>query len=657
MEREVFTLREVEELFKSFVIASVVTDIEDAKADAVWEKYKPGADAGVPHYVVLDTEGNVLRRCGATLPATEKADQFVAFLKGEPVGVQPVEASEPTKAALTQGTDAWPEGLYGPPTEPVKKGFDFEAKFSADKIKPGGEVTLELHFKLKSNDKGEPYHLHHPQTPSKYSVPLVLELKGHEGLVAAGEWEYPAWTEHYDEILDDNNYYMLGEVVVVHRFKVPEDAKPGVLRAFGLASGQYCDDMGCTQFNRDNPDMLDRKFGWVASIEVSPEGVASATTAATASVSQGEELIAGSPAERGFIWLLLAAFGAGIITLLTPCVLPVLPLTIGFFVSQHDKGKSSLLTAFIYCTCIVATFTAFGLITSVALGATGAQNIATNGYVNTVLGIMFLVFALSFLGLFELRVPTFMTQWFTKKQMSAQKEGHGYAKAFFSGAAFSLISFSCTGPIAGTFLAQAATGSVWVPTAAMLAFSTGMALPIFIMGQFPSLMKKMPKSGGWMNAMKVVFGFVEVGLAIMYFSAAEQAFRGIVAAEWISRYVVIAVWASAAVATSLYLFGFFRMPHDHEETRQIGVIRGILAVMFLSFGLYMIPGLFGAKYGNVLEGILPPPPREGGILLSVGGGEKSYDHHDLPWHKDFDEGLAEAKAKNKPVFIDFTGFN
>src|SRR5690606_9376327 len=108
------------------------------------------------------------------------------------------------------------------------------------------------------------------------------------------------------------------------------------------------------------------------------------------------------------------------------------------------------------------------------------------------------------------------------------------------------------------------------------------------------------------------------------------------AAEWISRYVVIAVWAAASVATALYLFGFFRMPHDHEETKQIGVIRGVLAVIFLSFGLYMIPGLFGAKYGNVLEGILPPPPKDGGIQLAVGGGAKAYDHHDLPWHKDFD---------------------
>lgn len=655
MEREVFTLREVEELFKGFVIVSVVTDVGDEKANSVWARYQPADGGGIPHYAVLDHEGKVQRRSGATLPAKDKGHQFVAFLKGEPVAAQPVSATEPTKAALPQAADAWPEGLYGPPTEPVKKGFDFEAKFSTSKIKPGGEVTLEVRFKLKNNDKGEPYHLHHPKTPAT-GVPLSIELKGHEGLVAMGDFEFPAWAEHYDEILDETNYYLMGEVVVVHRFKVPDDAKPGMLRAFGLVSGQYCDDMGCVNFDRDNPEMTDRKFGWVASIEVSPEGVASATKDASASFTQGGKDDGRSPADRGFIWFLLAAFGAGIITLLTPCVLPVLPLTVGFFVSQHDKGKSPLLTAFIYCTCIVATFTFFGLITSIFLGATGAQNIATNGYVNVLLAIMFLVFALSFLGLFELRVPTFMTQWFTKKQMAAQKEGQGYAKALFSGAAFSLISFSCTGPIAGTFLAKAATGSVWIPTAAMLAFSTGMALPIFIMGQFPSLIKKMPKSGGWMNAMKVVFGFIEVGLAIMYFSAAEQAFTS-APAEWVNRYVVIGVWAAASVATALYLFGFFRMPHDHEETKQIGVIRGILAVCFLSFGLYMLPGLFGAKYGFVLEGILPEPPREGGIQLAVGGGEKGYDHHDLPWNKDFDIGMAEAKAKNKPVFIDFTGHN
>ena len=668
MEATVFVLPEVEELFEDYVIVSIMNDINNPTYDALWEKYKPSQNAGVPFYAVMDHDAKVVRGIASTLPAEKRGHEFIDFLKG-PEEKPPVKPTvdAPTDAPVAQPepskpseNSSWPDGLFGPPTEPVQQGFDFEARFSTDKIKPGGEVTLELHFKLKNNPAGEPYHLHHPKTPSKFCVPLDVTLKEFGGLEPVGDWEYPAWTEHYDDILDEMNYYMLGDV---HRFKVPADAHAGSIRAYGLVSGQYCDDKGCVQFNRDKADMLDRKFGWVAGIEVSAEGADSATTSASSTggssgkASEPEpDTESGMP--NGIIWFLLAAFGAGIITLLTPCVLPVLPLTIGFFVSQHDKGKSSLLTAFIYCTCIVATFTLFGLITSIALGATGAQNIATNGYVNVSLGVMFLIFALSFLGLFELRVPTFMTQWFNKKQVDAQKEGHGYAKAFFSGAAFSLISFSCTGPIAGTFLAQAATGSIWVPTAAMMAFSSGMALPIFVMGQFPGLMKKMPKSGGWMNAMKVVFGFIEVGLAVMYFSAAEQAFRSIEAAEWVSRYVVISVWAASSLACAVYLFGFFRMPHDHEETKQIGVVRSIIAIAFLAFGIYMIPGMFGAKYGNVLEGILPPPPREGGIQLALGGGEgKKYDHHDLPWNKDFDVGMAEAKANNKPVFLDFTGFN
>ena len=651
MERGVFTLPEVKELFNNFVIASVVTDVDDPKADALWQKYKPEDGRGIPHYVVLDEDGEVQRRIGSTLPPNENAYKFVAFLKGEKPE-PPVEVTTPPEHLEPKKQSDWPEGLFGPPTEQVSSGMDFRAEFAAEKIKPGGEVSLVLHFSMKDNGDGETYHAYHPGTKATdINLPLKIEQVSSGGLEPVGDWQFPDPSEKKDDGFGEE-WYLPREFTVVRKFKVPDDAKPGKYAVTGHVNGQFCDSNGCVFFNATKPDSMNRQFGWVASIEVSPDGVDSAVTEVTSSDE-------GSSGTSGLIWFLLAAFGAGIITLLTPCVLPVLPLTIGFFVSQSSKGKSPLLTAFIYCTCIVATFTLFGLITSIILGATGAQNIATNGYVNAFLAIMFMVFALSFLGLFELRVPTFMTQWFTKKQMGAQKEGHGYAKAFFSGSAFSLISFSCTGPIAGTFLAQAATGSVWVPTLAMMAFASGMALPIFIMGQFPSLMKKMPKSGGWMNAMKVVFGFIEIGLAIMYLSAAEQAFRSIEAAEWVSRYVVIAVWAASAFAIAIYLFGFFRMPHDHEETKQIGVIRSIIALSFFAFALYMAPGMFGAKYGSVLEGILPPPPREGGIQLGLGGGSGpgNYDHHDLPWHKDFDEGLAEAKAQNKPIFLDFTGYN
>ncbi|MEZ5991009.1 MAG: protein-disulfide reductase DsbD family protein [Planctomycetota bacterium] len=658
MERSVFVLPEVHELMETYVIVSVQNDIGDERYNELWAKYKPADVSGVPYYMVLDHDGKAVRGIASTLPASERSHEFVSFLKGEEVTEKPVNSALTNPKDSDKVSKDWPKGLL-PGTYPrIEKGFDFEAKFSTEKIKPGTEVTLELRFKTKENDSGYPYHLHHPSTPSEFAIPLEIISVGKEGLVADGDWQFPGYEEHDEDMFDgtfDRNHYMIGDVVIARVFKVPSELAPGKYRVWGHVKGQFCDNAGCIDFIAEDASASNRMFGWVATIEVSPEG----SDSAVVTVDQTNRTVDGenSPEQSGLFWFLLAAFGAGIITLLTPCVLPVLPLTIGFFVSQSSKGKSPLLTAFIYCTCIVATFTLFGLITSLALGATGAQNIATNGYVNAFLAIMFLVFALSFLGMFELRVPNFMTQWFTKKQMGAQQEGHGYAKAFFSGSAFSLISFSCTGPIAGTFLAQAATGSVWVPTLAMMAFASGMALPIFIMGQFPGLMKKMPKSGGWMNAMKVVFGFIEIGLAIMYLSAAEQAFTSVEAAEIVSRYVVLAVWASASVAIALYLFGVFRMPHDHEETKQIGVLRSVIAVSFFAFALYMLPGLFGAKYGNVLEGILPPPPRNGGIQLSMSGGTKANDHHDLPWHKDFDEGMAEAKALNKPVFLDFTGYN
>lgn len=655
MEREVFTLREVEELFEDYVLVSVVTDIDDQESNELWAKYKPEDGRGIPHFVVMDGDGEVQRRIGSTLPGKTNGHKFVAFLRGEEVE-PPVEVTTPPEKTEPKPSADWPEGLFGPPSEQVLSGMDFRAKFAAEKIKPGGEVTLELHFTMKDNGRDETYHAYHPGTKATdINIPLMIEQISTGGLEPAGEWQFPEPAKKVDDGFGEE-WYLPHEFTVVRKFTVPQGTKSGTYTVTGHVNGQFCDSGGCIFFNALKPDSMNRQFGWVATIIVAPDGVDSAVTEATSSGGEAEEK---EDSGSGLLWFLLVAFGAGIITLLTPCVLPVLPLTIGFFVSQSSKGKSPLLTAFIYCTCIVATFTLFGLITSIVLGATGAQNIATNGYVNAFLAVMFMVFALSFLGLFELRVPAFMTQWFTKKQMGAQKEGHGYAKAFFSGSAFSLISFSCTGPIAGTFLAQAATGSVWVPTLAMMAFASGMALPIFIMGQFPSLMKKMPKSGGWMNAMKVVFGFVEIGLAIMYLSAAEQAFRSIEAAEWVSRYVVIAVWAAGAFAIAIYLFGFFRMPHDHEETKQIGVIRSIIALSFLAFALYMAPGMFGAKYGNVLEGILPPPPRDGGIQLGLGGGDGrgSYDHHDLAWHKDFDEGLAEAKAQTKPIFLDFTGYN
>ncbi|MDH5642013.1 MAG: thioredoxin family protein, partial [Nitrospira sp.] len=638
MEKTVFTMPEVKKLFENFVVVSLITDIDDEKADALMEEYGPPPGVGIPWYVVVGADGKEKRAIGSTLPKTKggpsRAHLFVAFLKGEQPDTGTDSTGNGEAEALPEG---WPEGLPAPPVDYLRERFDSQAKFTADKVAPGAEVTLELHFKMKAGKAGY-YHLYHPDTP--FGMGSKPEFTGTGVLKPDGGW---AWPEPHvvpgDENTDGKDEWLLeGHSVAVYKFAVPADAKPGEYLVTGTFTGQVCDSKGCLPIE---------PFGWVARLTVSADGEQSALAQpsmdfdpdALAAAKSGDQLSSDIDS-KGLLLVLLTIFGLGLVTLATPCVLPVLPLTIGFFVKQSEQKRSPLLTAFIYCTCIVASYAIIGFITSWALGASGAQILASNAWVNIFLGLLFGVFALSFFGLFELRVPTFVTRWFSRRQMDAQKESKGYLQAFLSGSSFSLITFSCTAPIAAIVLARAASGEFWLPTLAMVAYASGMAFPIFLMGQFPAMMRKMPKSGGWMNAIKVVFAFIEVALAVTYFSQAEMAFiGGGESPVVISRTIVIATWAVCSVLAGVYLLGLFRLPHDHEETRQIGVVRLLFATFFLVFGVYMTPGLDGRAMGY-LDGILPP-------------GEA----HDLPWARNLEAAIERSKAQGKPVFVDFTGIN
>lgn len=368
--------------------------------------------------------------------------------------------------------------------------------------------------------------------------------------------------------------------------------------------------------------------------------------------AKGESLNAAIEEKGGMFFFFIWAFGMGLITLLTPCVLPVLPLTIAFFVKQAEQKRPPLITAGIYCGVILVSFTLIGVIASVALGASGARDIAQSWWLNTALGVLFIVLALSFLGLFELRMPTFLTMKTSQAQFQANKAGKGYVAAMISGTSFTLISFSCTGPFAALVLSQAATGNVVLPAMGMLAFASGMALPIFIMGQFPALMKKLPKSGGWMNAIKVVFGFMELALALAYLGFAELAIRG-GPPEIFSKNVVIGAWIACAAAAGLYLFGVYRMPHDHEKVEQIGVVRAMFGLVFLGLSAYLLPMLFGAPLGS-LAAVIPPAPKDAPSAFSAreggsGGAVKQQHFEHIAAAKE------EAKKTNRPIFVDFTG--
>lgn len=655
MEATVFTLPEVKKLFEDYVVVSLITDVKDATADALWKKHRPSAGAGVPYYAVMDADGEkVVRGIASTLPAEKKSGQFVAFLKGLPIPAP--ENDTPSKSSGGVPAD-WPKGLPAPKPAEWDNRFDFEAVFTGPLVKPGGEVTLELRFVLKTGESGK-NRLYHPQSP--HSVDLgkslfLLETLSVGGLEPLGEWQYPApavlAADDPANSFKQDEWKYYGKFSVVRKFRVPANARDGqTFTVTGSLAGQICDERACVWFT----DMDESPFGWRATMAADADGPASAVAEPYHGDKKGKTDLqppeprkgglAGEIEEKGLFIVLLGIFGLGMLTLLTPCVLPVLPLTIAFFVKQSEQGRSSLAAASIYCGCIVATFTVFGLITSLALGEQGAQIISTDPWVNIGIAVLFTVFALSFFGLFELRMPTFVNSWISRKQMNAQRQGRGYATALLSGGSFAIISFSCTGPIAAGILAGIATGiggegasGRWIPTLAMLVFAFGLSLPIFVMGQFPGLLKRLPKSGGWMNAVKVVFAFIEIAVAIRYFAWAEIGFTEDPVPHWISRDLVDAFWIACALGTGIYLLGLFRMPHDHEKPEQIGVVRTLLAMVFISFGLYMLPGLVVGKEMGYLDGFLPPR------------------HAHEKWHQDLDAGMAEAKQTGKPVFIDFTG--
>lgn len=701
MEKQVFPLPEVKQLMDDFVIVSVQNDIKNARYDELWAKYKPTETAGVPYYAIMDHDAKVLRGIGSTLPAEERAHEFVAFLKG----VEPVKPDQPAPTGETSLPKSPPEPSSSPTVpapklpdavasfpEELKQVFDFEARFSNPSVAPGGEVTLELRFKLKEGPGGK-YHMYHPDSPhsfidGKSHSLFLLRMLDVAGLQGDDVWLFPqpkvVPKGDPANFFDDDEWKYYAEFVVVRRFQVPAAAKEGTtVTVTGTLAGQYCDDGQCIWFL----DESKTPFGWQASLSVAASGAKSALAEPSHTGKPGrgadhkavDSATIPGPTEPskevgpdegggglteeieqsgGLFWFLLGVFGLGMVTLLTPCVLPVLPLTIGFFVKQSEQGRSPLAAAFIYCTCIVGVFTVFGLITSIALGEQGAQIVSTNPWVNLAIGVLFTVFALSFFGLFELRMPAFISSWISRKQMTTQKQGRGYMTALLSGGSFAVISFSCTGPIAATILAGAAGGAGdeslgrWVPTLAMMVFASGLALPIFVMGMFPSLLKKLPKSGGWMNALKVVFAFVEIAVAIRYFAWAEIGFTGKVVPVWINRDLVDAFWIACAAGAGLYLLGVFRMPHDHEKAEQIGVVRMLIAMCFLAFALYMVPGLTSEKPMGMLDGFLPPReerPKHGGA--GNGSGEAKAEF----WHQDLDSALEESKKSGKPVFVDFTG--
>ena len=340
------------------------------------------------------------------------------------------------------------------------------------------------------------------------------------------------------------------------------------------------------------------------------------------------------------LWqIFLLGLLGGLVALVTPCVWPIIPMTVSFFLKRSGDRKKGIKDAIIYGLSIVVIYLALGLIVTAIFGASALNALSTNAVFNIFFFLMLVVFAISFFGAFELQLPA---SWSTAVDSKAEKTG-GLIGIFLMAFTLTLVSFSCTGPIIGFLLVEVSTsGDILSPAIGMLGFAIALALPFTIFAIFPSWLKSMPKSGGWMNTVKVVLGFVELAFALKFLSVADLAYGWHI----LDRETFLALWIGLALTLSFYLLGWIKFPHDDPDEKNIGVTRFFLSLISLAFAIYMIPGLWGAPL-KAVSAFSPPMTTQDFNLQPSEVKVKSFD---------YDLGMQMARTTNKPVLIDFTGF-
>ncbi|WP_293741442.1 cytochrome c biogenesis protein CcdA [uncultured Pedobacter sp.] len=407
------------------------------------------------------------------------------------------------------------------------------------------------------------------------------------------------------------------------------------------------DDLTFTEIKPETPDSIIKATDTV--VKTAP-----------AAPNKIDQTVAPSKEEHKTLWgIFIAGFVGGLAALLMPCIFPMLPLTVSFFTKGSEKGKAFQRAA-LYGFFIILIYVVLGLLVTVIFGADALNSLSTNGIFNFFFFLLLVAFAASFLGAFEITLPS---SWVNK--MDANSDKGGVAGLFFMAGTLALVSFSCTGPIIGTLLVQAATtGALLGPAVGMFGFSLALAIPFALFALFPSAMNKLPKSGGWLNSVKVVLGFLELAFALKFLSNVDLAYHW----EWFDREIFLSLWIVIFGMMGIYLLGKLRFSHD-SPLAFISVPRLFLATIVLAFTIYLIPGMWGAPLKSI-SAFLPPQETQdfdlytasllGGKQTATNDGPHKYaDKFHAPLklnvYFDYDEGMAAAKKLNKPVMIDFTG--
>ena len=331
---------------------------------------------------------------------------------------------------------------------------------------------------------------------------------------------------------------------------------------------------------------------------------------------------------KGLFSFILFAIGMGFLALLTPCVFPMIPITVSYFTKEGEKEDNNpIFSASLYALGIIVIFTTLGLLLSFTLGASGAGDLAANPWINIFIASLFIYLAFSLFGYYEIQTPSFL------RQFSINQENRGgIIGILFMSLTFTLTSFTCTVAFVGALLATASQGAIFWPIIGMLSFSLAFASPFFLLALFPQYLSKLPKSGGWLNSVKVIMGFLEIAAAFKFISNVDLVWNwGI-----FDRNMVLLIWAIIFILMGLYLLGLIKMPFD-SPIKKISFYRIIFCVIFLFVGIYLSTGLFNNKLHGLIESYLPPDKEK-------------------IWIEDLDVGYKVSKELNKPIFIDFTGY-
>ena len=524
----------------------------------------------------------------------------------------------------------------------------------SSRVEKISDTEFNLVMEAKIDDD---WHVYSQFTPENGPLPAEFKFKDAKGnYELIGKVKESPYKKQYNDVFEVDEYYFEKKATFTQKIKI---TNPNFTTLKASVDYQVCKEV-C--INQDNTFTFQLPKVTIAETVATPE-VTDTISADTAQVAAQESTstMAATPVnskpeeQKGLLTIFFLAFLGGLAALLTPCVFPMIPMTVSFFTKHSGTRQKGIANAIFYGVSIILIYVVLGLIIVGVFGAEALNALSTGVAFNIIFFIILVFFAFSFLGAFEIMLPN---SWANKVDRQAGKSG--VVAIFFMALALAIVSFSCTGPIVGTLLVESASKGGIAPIVGMLGFSSAIALPFMLFALFPTWLNSLPKSGGWMNSVKVSLGFLELAFAFKFLSNADLVLQ----LHLLEREVFLAIWIAIFGAWALYLFGKITLPHDSPSTH-ISVGRLSLALLVLSFTVYMIPGLFGAPLK--LISAFPPPqtysesPR--GFLGTAVETSKSdlpdgakAGEHGIITFTDYDKGLAYAKEVNKPVMLDFTGF-